>query len=131
MWRAHLVLALVLLLGHPGFGEGSFTRVSAPPKPETSAPESESGSQPAPAAATPVPAAPAPEVEVPEVEIPRGKACIYGPKGLIFQPRGKQCAAAGSSPASSDRAPGGRCILGARGQVLYAPPGISCEDTLQ
>ncbi len=131
MWRALPILALLLLWGDPGLADGSFNRVSTPPEPEAPAAAPESAEGAAPAAEAPAPAAPAPEPEKPEVEPPRGDACIYGPKGLIFQPRGKQCAEAGPGPASPDRAPGGRCIMGTRGQVLYAPPGVSCEDTLQ
>lgn len=131
MWRALPLLALLLLLGDPGFADGSFNRVSTPPEPEAPATSPESEEVAAPAAEASVPAAQATEAEAPEVEPPRGKACIYGPKGLIFQPRGKQCAEVAPGPASPDRAPGGRCIMGAQGQVLYAPPGVSCEDTLQ
>ncbi|MCP3987395.1 MAG: hypothetical protein GY723_23665 [bacterium] len=133
MWRTYAVSLLLLTLAQPGHADGSFNRVSSPAQPEAESPAPEA--EPVAPAAAPVPAAPAPEEEAPEVEPTRGKACIYGPKGLLHQPRGRKCKESGSSAAAaSSEEPGrgrkGRCIVGTDGRVVYAPPGVSCEDAL-
>ena len=132
MRPADPILLLILLTAQPGHADGSFNRLPAPAPAEASASGPEAAT-PASAAEpeSPVPPASDPGEEAPQVVPNRGEACIYGPKGLIHRPRGKDCRESMSPPASVDRGQRGRCILGAKGQVLYAPPGVSCEDTLQ
>lgn len=132
MRRADPVLLMVLLVAQSGYADGSYNHIPAPAQVEapTSSPET---AAPAPTATQKLPASPArdPDAQAPQPEPERGDVCIYGPKGLVHRPRGKDCAESLSPSASADRGQRGRCILGAYGQVLYAPPGVSCEDMLQ
>lgn len=152
-------LLLALLLPAPLWA-GSFNRVPSPPKatpppvapPAAPAPAPEQAADPSAATAAEAPetaaqetAAGSPEQTpaVPESdglaepvgEPTYGEACIFGPRGVVHAPQGRDCeaeqtakAAAAAALASSGS---GRCIFGRSGEVVYAPPGERCEGRVR
>lgn len=133
---------LLLLLAAGALGEGSFNRIPSVPAPATAEPApgaSPEGQAEAEAQALPD-AAPDPEAASepregeggrdPESSEPARrfeKACIYGPKGLLYAPPGIAC---DPEEAASAAPGGGRCILGLHGEVLHAPVGVNCEGLI-
>lgn len=82
------------------------------------------------------------EEVVPEGEPTYGGACIYGPRGVVHAPVGRDCEAeqafrAGEAKAANVErvrdAPlgSGRCIFGQHGEVVYAPPGVQCDGKVR
>ncbi len=140
-----LALVLPLLAAIPALGEGSFNRLPSPPKPAPAA-ETAPEVSPAPAApqvaapaaepspaVAPAPAAPeeASEEEAPLGEPTHGEVCVYGPEGVVYGPRGRDCGDEVPAPSAAAEGRQGRCIFGAGGRVVYAPPGVDCAGTLQ
>lgn len=153
----HLIscwLGLALLLPAPLWA-GSFNRLPSPPK-AAAAPQPAPPAAPAPAveagedasteaakeagtvAVAAEEAASEPESDGladPVGEPTYGEACIYGPRGVVHAPAGRDCdaeraqkEAAAEALASSGS---GRCIFGRGGEVVYAPPGESCEGRVR
>ena len=139
-------LSLLLLLTAGGaLAEGSFNRVPSRPVPEAPAEDPVESTADSVAAAEPKGQAAAkaePDGSAGEaadrgedsddpnsaepVEPARRfeKACIYGPRGLLYAPPGVECDPEERPSAS----PGvGRCVLGLKGEVLHAPEGVDCE----
>lgn len=157
MQRVLVFLALLLPMASSA---GSFIRLPSPPKEEAPAAPAAEAVAPATApseakaAAPPAKAAEASADEAPETdqadpgieadlgraepqgEPTYGEACIYGPHGLVYEPRDTECPEraeretkrVSGKPATGR---GGACIIGAGGQIVYQPDGVECEGKVR
>ncbi len=80
--------------------------------------------------------------DLPEGEPTYGSACIYGPRGVVHTPIGRDCEAdqakragvakaASAQRAESESTGSGSCIFGQHGEVVYAPPGVRCDGKVR
>ncbi len=152
-------LLLALLLPAPLWA-GSFNRVPSPPKATATpvappaapapAPEQPAGESAATEAGEPeaavqgasagsaeeTPAAPESDgLAEPVGEPTYGEVCIFGPRGVVHAPQGRDCeaeqAAKTAAAAALASSGSGRCIFGRGGKVVYAPPGEQCEGRVR